>query len=117
MKKLLLLPLLTTVALAMAYPAAAGKPEKSVFSFDDPVFEAFAGPRTGDFSSARIYRYRPLPSGSFPRVLARFGDGGAALAERPVGEGRVLVWTSTLDSDWNDLTLQPIFLPFLHLCV
>jgi hypothetical protein len=79
-----------------------------------PVFEAFAGPRSGDFSSARIYRYRPLPSGSFPRVLARFGDGGAALAERPVGEGRVLVWTSTLDSDWNDMTLQPIFLPFLH---
>lgn len=79
-----------------------------------PVFEAFAGPRSGDFSSARVYRYRPLPSGSFPRILARFGDGGAALAERPVGAGRVLVWTSTLDSNWNDLALQPVFLPFLH---
>ncbi len=79
-----------------------------------PVFEAFAGPRTGDFSAARFYRYRPLPAGSFPRVLARFGDGGAALAERPVGAGRLLVWTSTLDTNWNDLTLQPVFLPFLH---
>jgi hypothetical protein len=79
-----------------------------------PIFETFAGPRTGDFGAARVYRYRPLPSGSFPRVLARFGDGGSALAERPVGEGRVLVWSSTLDGQWNDLTLQPVFLPFLH---
>lgn len=79
-----------------------------------PVFEAFAGPRTGDFGAAHIYRYRPLPSGSFPRVLARFGDGGAALAERPVGSGRLLVWSTTLDAGWNDLALQPVFLPFLH---
>lgn len=79
-----------------------------------PVFEAFAGPRSGDFSAARIYRYRPVPSNAFPRVLARYGDGGVALAERPVEDGRVLVWSSTLDSDWNDLVLQPVFLPFLH---
>lgn len=79
-----------------------------------PVFETFAGPRSGDFSAARVYRYRPLPTGSFPRVLARFGDGGTALAERPVDEGRVLVWTSALDGSWSDLTLQPIFLPFVH---
>lgn len=79
-----------------------------------PVFEVFAAPRTGDFTAARVFRYRPIPSGAFPRVLARYGDGGIALAERPVGEGRVLVWTTTLDTDWNDLALQPIFLPFLH---
>lgn len=79
-----------------------------------PVFEVFAGARTGDFSSTRIYRYRPLPGGSFPRVLARFGDGATALAERPVGAGRLLVWTSTFDRGWNDLAVQPIFLPFLH---
>jgi hypothetical protein len=79
-----------------------------------PVFEPFAGPRSGDFSAARIYRYRPVPTNAFPRVLARYGDGGSALLERAVGEGRVLVWTSTLDSDWNDVTVQPIFLPFVH---
>jgi hypothetical protein len=79
-----------------------------------PVFEAFAGARRGDFSAARVFRYRPIPGESFPRVLARFADGGVALAERPVGEGRVLVFSSTLDGSWNDLTLQPVFLPFLH---
>jgi hypothetical protein len=44
----------------------------------------------------------------------RFGDGGVALAERPVEAGRVLVWGSTLDSGWNDLAVQGVFLPFLH---
>jgi hypothetical protein len=79
-----------------------------------PIFEPFAGPRSGDLSAGRVYRYRPLQSGAMPRVLARFGDGGTALAERPVGNGRVLIWTSTLDASWNDLALQPVFLPFLH---
>jgi hypothetical protein len=31
-----------------------------------------------------------------------------------VGRGRVVVWTSTLDNFWNDLALQPVFLPFVH---
>jgi hypothetical protein len=31
-----------------------------------------------------------------------------------VGAGRVLAWTSSLDSYWNDLALRPVFVPFLH---
>ncbi len=79
-----------------------------------PVFEAFAGPRTGDFGSVRVFRYRPVPTGAFPRVLARFGDGGIALAERPVENGRVLVWSSPVDAGWTDIAVQPVFLPFVH---
>jgi hypothetical protein len=77
-----------------------------------PVFELFRGPRSGDFSSARFFRYRPLEVRE--GVLARFDDGAVALAEKRIGKGRVLVWTSTLDTFWNDLPLQPVFLPFLH---
>ena len=77
-----------------------------------PVFELFRGPRSGDFSSARFFRYRPLDAKD--GVLARFDDGTVALAEKKVGKGRVLVWTSTLDTLWSDLALQPVFLPFLH---
>jgi hypothetical protein len=77
-----------------------------------PVFELFRGPRSGDFSSARFFRYRSLDAKD--GVLARFDDGTVALAERKVGKGRVLVWTSTLDTLWSDLALQPVFLPFVH---
>ena len=47
-------------------------------------------------------------------MLARFDDGSVALAELRYGRGAVLVWTSTLDNFWNDLALQPVYLPFVH---
>ena len=34
--------------------------------------------------------------------------------ERRVGNGRVLVWTSSLDLQGNDLPLKSVFLPFVH---
>jgi hypothetical protein len=84
--------------------------------YSHPIFEIFAGPRSGDFTSARFLRARlmEVPEADSVRVLARFDDGSVALAERRVGAGRVLVWTSTLDRFWNDLVLQPVFLPFIH---
>jgi hypothetical protein len=84
--------------------------------YSHPVFEIFAGPRSGDFTSARFFRARALntPATDSVRVLARFDDGGVALAEKRFGQGRVLVWTSTLDNYWNDLALQPVYLPMVH---
>ncbi len=80
--------------------------------FSHPVFEIFSTPRSGDLTAARIFRYRTLTAAG--RVLARFDDGGVAVAERRVGSGSVLAWTSTLDSYWNDVPLKPIFVPFVH---
>ena len=97
--------------------------------YDHPVFDVFNAPRSGDFATARFLRYRRLTvsTDSGPRraagvadtasgshVLARFDDGAPALVEHRVGRGKVLVWASTLDGYWNDLALQPVFLPFVH---
>jgi len=79
-----------------------------------PVFEAFNAPRSGDFSSARFYRYWPVTAGQNDRQLARYGDSRPALVERRVGAGRVLLWSSDLDGLWNDVPLQPVFLPFIR---
>jgi hypothetical protein len=94
------------------------------------VFDLFNAPHSGDFATARFLRYRritihtdtaarvgkpPAPdSVTGTHVLARFDDGSAALAEQRVGRGRVMIWASTLDNYWNDLALQPVFLPFVH---
>ncbi len=67
-----------------------------------------------DLSVARIFSYRNLQANVNDRVIARYNDGDIALLERLVGQGRVLVLTTTLDTQWNDLAVQPIFLPFLH---
>jgi hypothetical protein len=110
-------------AAAELFPATVGR----VVDRNDPggalgfieyghtIFELFRAPRSGDLSAARFFRYRPLtdvdPS---TEVLARFDDGAPAILERRVGAGRVLVVTSTLDNFWNDLPVQPVFLPLLH---
>ncbi|MSR21367.1 MAG: VWA domain-containing protein [Gemmatimonadetes bacterium] len=78
------------------------------------IFEAFAGPRSGDFTGARFFRARAFQPSPEAAVLARFDDGSVALAELRRGRGKVLVWTNTLDGFWSDLALQPVYLPFVH---
>ncbi|HEU5208656.1 MAG TPA: VWA domain-containing protein [Longimicrobiales bacterium] len=82
--------------------------------YTHPALELFRDPRNGDLGSARQYRYRALQPGDSTRVLARFDDGGAAILETRRGRGRVVVLTSTLDTYWSDLPLQPVFVPLLH---
>ena len=85
-----------------------------VIDFSHPVFEVFSTPRSGDLTTPRFYRYRPLDARPTTAVLARFDDGAVAMAEHAVGDGRVLIWTSTIDSFWNDFALKSIYLPFVH---
>ena len=99
---------------------------------DHPVFIPFQGPGGSGLGTPRFYRYRELavpepevtPTDAsavasaerdlLPRVLARFDDGAPALAQRRVGAGTVLVWTSTLNTAWNDFPLHPVFLPLVR---
>jgi len=86
----------------------------SSIDYASPVFELFNAPRSGDFTTARFYRYRALTPSPGALISARFDDGSPALVERAVGSGRVVIWSSTIDSYWTNLPLQPVFLPFVH---
>ncbi len=93
---------------------------------DHPIFTPFTSLAGSGLGAARFFRYRalPVPAGAgddgsppddgAPRILAYFDDGSPALAERPVGAGRVLVWTSSMDTGWGDFPLHPIFLPLVR---
>jgi len=41
-------------------------------------------------------------------------DGVTAAAERRVGNGRVIVFGTSLDDSWSDLALKPVYLPLVH---
>ena len=82
--------------------------------YSHPAFEVFKAPRSGDFSAAHVLRYRALEVAATERVLARFDDGGAAAVERRVGNGRVIVFATSLNDDWTDLALKPVYLPLVH---
>jgi len=86
----------------------------SSVDYAHPIFEIFNAPRSGDFSTARFYRYRALSAQPNASVIARFDDGSPALIERSVAEGKLIVWASTIDSYWTNFPLQPVFLPFVH---
>jgi len=47
------------------------------------------------------------------RVLMSLADGTPLLLERTMGAGRVLLFTSSLDREWNDLPVQPAFVPLM----
>ena len=82
--------------------------------YSHPVFEVFAAPRSGDVTTARFFRFRPVEPTADATVPARFDDGNPALLERRIGAGRVLLWASTVDTFWNDLAKKPVYLPFVH---
>src|SRR5512146_8712 len=86
----------------------------SSVDYSHPIFELFNAPRSGDFSTARFFRYRALTAQPGASIPARFDDGSPALVERTVGAGKLVVWAASLDKNWTNLPLQPVFLPFVH---
>ena len=85
---------------------------------DHPIFTPFskAAPELADAKFFEISLLGPTTSAD-RKVLARFTNGAAALVEASVGAGRTLLYTSTLDRDWNDLPIHPGFLPLMQQAV
>lgn len=76
-----------------------------------PVFRPFDAV-AANFGQVAFSRAWSIDPGSTWRVVARFTDGAPALAERPAGAGKVLLFTSDVDRRWNDFPLHPAFVPF-----
>jgi hypothetical protein len=63
--------------------------------------------------SVRFFRYVPIELLPGDSVLIRLEDGRPLLIERRMGAGRLLVLTSPLDREWNDLAVHPLFVRFI----
>jgi hypothetical protein len=63
--------------------------------------------------AAKFFRYTPVTPDPTDEVVISLETGAPLLLERPVGDGRVLLFTSSLDREWNDLAVQPVFVPFI----
>jgi hypothetical protein len=86
---------------------------------DHPIFTPFSkdAPELADAKFFKISLLGPTTATSDRKVLARFTNGAAALVEASIGAGRTLLFTSTLDRDWNDLPIHPGFLPLIQQAV
>jgi hypothetical protein len=76
-----------------------------------PIFRPIG---TIDLTSTRIRGYWPVTPAEDSRVLMELENGAPVLLEKEIGAGRVMLFTSSLDTKWNNFPLQPLYLPFLH---
>ncbi len=99
-----------------AFQAVSG--ESSVLiaqiEYQNPIFRIFSDPGQSDPSIAQFHQYFHVAPVSEQAVLARFDDGSPAILERQVGDGTVVLWTSSIDTEWNDLPVKALFLPLLY---
>jgi len=82
--------------------------------FKHPIFRPFSEPGQGDLGVAQFLQYMHVTPNDDESVIARFDDESPAILERRVGEGKVVLWTSTLDNEWNDLPIKAMYLPLLY---
>ena len=102
-----------SAASSIARPTPAARCRRSTTRI--PMFELFNAPRSGDFSTAKFYRYRTLTPVTGASVVGaiRRRLTGARRAHRGKREGRSSGRRPSIRI-WTNLPLQPVFLPFVH---
>jgi hypothetical protein len=74
-----------------------------------------AQPVKGDHKSPRSSPFRAAgQDAGDPQVVLSFTDGSPAVMERAWGLGRVILFSSTANSAWNDWPVRLSFVPLIH---
>ncbi len=82
-----------------------------------PLFRDSDIPGAGGLRNVSVYQYMlldPAPSEREAQVILTYQDNAPALVERPVGRGRVLLWTTSIDRDWTDFPVRTSYLPLIN---
>jgi len=84
-------------------------------AFDHPLFAALAGAQFNDFTKIRFWKYRRIDADRMggARILARFETGDAALVEKPIGNGRLVVLASGWHPADSQLARSSKFVPIM----
>jgi hypothetical protein len=104
-------------ARSLVSPSADGGVPLILPDIEDPLFAPFTrrGRRSLEQVEVRVaWTLEPYTESEDLHTLLRLADGNPVLIEQQVGQGRVLLWTSTLDLDWTNLPLQAAFLPLVQ---
>ncbi len=67
----------------------------------------------GAWRSIRFFRHVPVVAPDGAQVLLSFENGTPLLLEQAQQKGRLLVFASPLDREWNDLAIHPLFVRFI----
>jgi hypothetical protein len=84
---------------------------------DEPLFAPFARAGRSGFGHVgawRVLTLDPYPETPEVHTLLRYEGGAPALVDRKLGDGHVILWTSTVDLGWSNLPLQAVFMPLVQ---
>jgi Aerotolerance regulator N-terminal/von Willebrand factor type A domain/CARDB len=98
--------------------------------YQHSIVSIWNDPGSGTLGSARFFRAFELKPAKAPAVRARgdgkeqqagvpqviltYSDGAPAVMERTWGLGRVVLFSSSADTAWNDLPVRLAFVPLIH---
>jgi hypothetical protein len=104
--------------------------------YDHPIVDIWNDPGSGKLASARFFKFYELKpdvkegekakkenssaakektsDAGLARVVLKYADGTPAAMERPWGLGRVVQFSSSADTAWNDLPVRLAWVPLLH---
>ncbi len=111
------LHLIKTAAEPGAQGSEDGAARFGVVEWTHPLFRVFGPAEREGLESARTFRYALLKPEGQAHTLASYDDGAPALIEKRLGNGRVLLYTSTASRTWTDWPIRVSFLPVLQQAV
>ena len=91
----------------------ASRPERvSRIDYSHDALRPFSGPSGESLRGASFHRYFIIEGGA--RDLLTLGNKDPLLVEADLGKGRLFLFASSADLDWNDLPLRAAYLPLIQ---
>ncbi len=114
-----------TRAVSGSQPGEGRVADSSEFGFvaavdyDHPALAAFEDPKFGNLSSVsfrNLYRLEPREAATVLMRASVTGLSGGAplLVEQRFGQGRVMLFASTIDRNWTNFPIRPSYLPWVY---
>jgi len=79
-----------------------------------PIFSTFAKSGTGDIFRPKFREYVKVIPDTNAVVIGKYDTDDAFIIERILGKGKIIVFTSTFNTEWGDFPVNEIFLPFVY---
>ena len=107
--------------------AQRGKPDQQekfftlqAKGYTHPMVSIWSDPNAGTLATAHFYSAFELKpetghtaQAGEPQIVLKYNDGTPAVMERTWGRGRVILFSSSANTAWNDLPLHPAYLPLV----
>jgi hypothetical protein len=81
---------------------------------EHPILRPLSDPQQGDLRRITFHHITRLKPAAGARVLASAVGGEPLLVEGRLGDGRILVVSSTADRDWGDWPQTRLYVPLIH---